>query len=197
MRKFFNPQQMLGLSLAAVGLIAAGSALAADRDIAEIHVQANGAAQRVEVDMNTLAEGQSRQLSANTGLPAIVTRTATGLTLEIAGETHDIRMPAVDVIHLGGSIDGATKQIVMKRADAAQAAGDAERRTVRVVRREGSGPLDPAELEVLVAEALADAEVAREAAALARGEAVQAGQDARKVRVIRRIERDRSEAAGG
>lgn len=197
MRKFFNPQQMLGLSLAAIGLIAAGSALAADRDIAEIHVQANGAAQRVEVDMNTLAEGQSRQLSADTGLPAIVTRTATGLTLEIAGESHDIKMPPVEVIHLGGSIDGANRQVVMKRVEGALAAGDGERRTVRVVRREGSGPLDHAELEVLVAEALADAEVAREAAALARGEAVQAGQDARKVRVIRRIERDRSGATGG
>jgi len=183
MHRIFNPHNLLGASFAVIGLIAAIGADAADRDIAEIHVQANGAEQRVVVDMNSLSEGQSRQLSADSGLPAIVTRTQEGLTVEMAGAVHDIPMPPVEILHLGGGTD---RHILIKRS-AADAAGS--ERQVRVIHRTLDGAPDEAQIEALVAEALAEAEAARAAAETAHGDALQAAEQARKVRVIRRIER--------
>ena len=191
MHRIFNAHNLLGASFAAIGLIAALAADAADRDIAEIHVQANGAEQRVEVDMNSLSEGQSRQLSADSGLPAIVTRTPDGLRVEMAGETHEIHLPPVELVDLGGGEAG--KHIVIKRAGGDSADGKQE---VRVIHRALDGEVDEAQIEAMLAEALAEAEAARAAADDARGQALQAAEQARKVRVIRRIERERAGEEG-
>lgn len=191
MHRVFNAHHLLGASFAAIGLIAALAADAADRDIAEIHVQANGAEQRVEVDMNSLSEGQSRQLSADSGLPAIVTRTPDGLRVEMAGETHEIQLPPIELVDLGGGETG--KHIVIKRGPGDSADGKHE---VRVIHRTLDGAPDEAQIQALVAEALAAAEAARAAAETAHGDALQAAEEARKVRVIRRIERERAGEEG-
>jgi hypothetical protein len=136
----------------------------------------------VVVDMTQLAPGQSRQLTADSGLPAIVTRTDDGLRVEIAGEIREISLPPVEVIELGG--DGDSQQIVLKRhrVDGVDAGGDAQRE-VRVVRHVRSGDeVDSAELDALIAEALAEADVA--------------DGEPGKLRVIRRIERQPAEGGG-
>ncbi|WP_395793780.1 hypothetical protein [Aquimonas sp.] len=156
MHTFLSGRSLLSLALAATGFVAAlGSAAAADRDTTEIRFDANGAEQRVVVDMTQLAPGQSRQLTADSGLPAIVTRTDEGLRVEIAGEIREIALPPVEVIELGG--DGDSQQIVLKRhrVDGAAIGGDTPRE-VRVVRHVRSGDeVDSAELDALIAEALA------------------------------------------
>ncbi len=183
MHTFLSGRSLLSLALAATGFVAAlGSAAAADRDTTEIRFDANGAEQRVVVDMTQLAPGQSRQLTADSGLPAIVTRTDDGLRVEIAGEIREISLPPVEVIELGG--DGDSQQIVLKRhrVDGVDAGGDAQRE-VRVVRHVRSGDeVDSAELDALIAEALAEADVA--------------DGEPGKLRVIRRIERQPAEGGG-
>jgi hypothetical protein len=183
MHTFLSGRSLLSLALAATGFVAAlGSAAAADRDTTEIRFDANGAEQRVVVDMTQLAPGQSRQLTADSGLPAIVTRTDEGLRVEIAGEIREIALPPVEVIELGG--DGDSQQIVLKRhrVDGAATGGDTPRE-VRVVRHVRSGDeVDSAELDALIAEALAEADVA--------------DGEPGKLRVIRRIERQPEDGSG-
>jgi hypothetical protein len=183
MHTFLSGRSLLSLALAATGFVAAlGSATAADRDTTEIRFDANGAEQRVVVDMTQLAPGQSRQLTADSGLPAIVTRTDDGLRVEIAGVVREVSLPPVEVIELGGDGDG--QQIVLKRhrVDGADAGGDAQRE-VRVVRHVRSGDaIDSAALDALIAEALAGADVA--------------DGEPGKLRVIRRIERQPAEGGG-
>ncbi|MFN7783400.1 MAG: hypothetical protein ACK5PG_11760 [Lysobacterales bacterium] len=191
MYRVSNVRRFFGASFAAIGLIGALVAQAAERDIAEVHVHANGAEQRVEVDMNSLSEGQSRQLSADSGLPAIVTRTPEGLRVEMAGETHEIHLPPIELVDLGGGDTG--KHIVIKRAGGDSAEGKQE---VRVIHRTLDGEVDEAQIEAMLAEALAEAEAARAAADDAHGQALQAAEQARKVRVIRRIERERTGEEG-
>jgi hypothetical protein len=191
MYRVSNVRRFFGASFAAIGLIGALVAQAAERDIAEVHVQANGAEQRVEVDMNSLSEGQSRQLSADSGLPAIVTRTPEGLRVEMAGETHEIHLPPIELVDLGGGDTG--KHIVIKRAGGDSAEGKQE---VRVIHRTLDGEVDEAQIEAMLAEALAEAEAARAVADDAHGQALQAAEQARKVRVIRRIERERAGEEG-
>ena len=191
MYRVSNVRRFFGASFAAIGLIGALVAQAAERDIAEVHVQANGAEQRIEVDMNSLSEGQSRQLSADSGLPAIVTRTPEGLRVEMAGETHEIHLPPIELVDLGGGDTG--KHIVIKRAGGDSAEGKQE---VRVIHRTLDGEVDEAQIEAMLAEALAEAEAARAVADDAHGQALQAAEQARKVRVIRRIERERTGEEG-
>lgn len=198
MHRIPNAPRLLAASFAIIGVFATVAAQAAGRDIADIRVQSNGAEQRVEVDMNRLREGQSLQLSTESGLPAIVTRTADGLSLEVAGETHQIHLPAVEVIDLEG--DAAGKHIVIQRQAHAQAGQTHREHQVRVIHRslEGGmeGELDEARIEALVAEAMAESEAARASAEIARGEALEAEERAHQVRVIRRIERDRADKDG-
>jgi hypothetical protein len=136
----------------------------------------------VVVDMTTLAPGQSRQLTADSGLPAIVTRTDDGLRVEIAGETREVSLPPVEVIELGGSGDGHQK-IVLKQHRVEGAETGASTPQVRVVRHVRSGDAtDAAALDALIAEALDEAGVA-------------AGEPG-SLRVIRRIERQPAEGGG-
>lgn len=198
MHRISNAPRLLAASFAVIGLIAAIVVQAADRDIADIRVQSNGVEQRVEVDMNRLREGQSLQLSTESGLPAIVTRTADGLSIEVAGETHQIHLPAVEVIDLGGT--ASDRHIVIKRQAHSEAGQTRREHQVRVIHRslEGGveGELDEARIEALVAEAMAEAEAARASAEIAHGEALEAEERAHQVRVIRRIERDRQDNDG-
>jgi hypothetical protein len=109
----------------------------------------------------------------------------------MAGETHEIHLPPVELVDLGGGEAG--KHIVIKRAGGDSADGKQE---VRVIHRALDGEVDEAQIEAMLAEALAEAEAARAAADDARGQALQAAEQARKVRVIRRIERERASEEG-
>jgi hypothetical protein len=174
MQQPFFARGIQRLALGIVGaLVALASAQATNTDTAVIELKANGADQRIKVDMRDLAEGQSRQLSADSGLPAIVTRTAEGLRVEIAGVVREIELPKVDIVHAGG--EGEHRRVLIKRTHAEEGEGQA-RHEVRVIERAGEGALDEAEIEALVEEARQHV-----------GHAGELGED--KVRVIRRIEK--------
>lgn len=159
MKQFLSAPSLLGLAFAGLGLLLSlGNAQASGRDVAQVYLQANGAEQRIEVDLIALPPGQSRQLFTDTGLPAIVSRDEQGLSIEVAGETHEVRMPKL--MHLAADAsagDGEVRTLVIKRdaSDDGAAHTDAK---VRVIRLAGDGTVDTEDVDALVARALAEAE---------------------------------------
>lgn len=182
MKQLLSAPSLLAFALAGLGALAAiTSARAGERDVAEVFLSANGAEQRIEVDLGALQPGQSRQLFTDAGLPAIVSRSEQGLQIELAGESHAVPMP--QVLHfqqLGASGEAGEKRaVVIKRERSGDAAGEA-RHEVRIVRLGDAAEASELDIDALVAEALAGAEA--EGLDLGEGEG-------RKVRVVRRIER--------
>ncbi len=162
------------IAAAIVALAMTGSAASADSDIAKVRILANGVEEAVEVEMNSIPVGESRQLVAASGKPAIVTRTAEGLTIEIGGKRTEVRMPASNgehgphahgehlrIIKLAHGDDAAAgeaghKVIVLKtRTDGASASGDVEVITEDLVGAElvgADGEIDDAKLQKMVDE---------------------------------------------
>lgn len=182
MKQFLSAPSLLGLAFAGLGLLASlATAQASGRDVAQVYLQANGAEQRIEVDLIALRPGQSRQLFTDTGLPAIVSRDEQGLSIEVAGETHVVRMPKV--MHLAGDAaagDGEVRTLVIKR-DASEEGAEHADAKVRVIRLAGDGTVDTEDLDALVARALAEAEADGLDLSAAEGEG-------RTLRVVRRID---------
>lgn len=182
MQQFLSAPSLLGLAFAGLGLLAGlSTAQANERDVAKIFLKANGAEQRIDVDMLALQPGQSRQLFTESGLPAIVSRDEQGLSIELAGETHQVRMPKVMNFTAGAAVgDGDVRTVVIKR-DAADGAPIEIGSQVRVIRVAGNEGLDTEDVDALLARALAEA--GANGVDLSEFEA-----DGRKIRVVRRIE---------
>jgi len=162
------------IAAAIVALAMTGSAASADSDIAKVRILANGIEESVEVEMNSIPVGESRQLVAASGKPAIVTRTAEGLTIEIGGKRTEVQMPSghgehgahahgehLRVIKLGhaddaGAGEAGHKVIVLKtRTDGAAGEGDVEVITEDLVGAElvgADGEIDDAKLQKMVDE---------------------------------------------
>lgn len=159
MKQLLSAPSLLGLAFAGLGLLVSlATAQASGRDTAQVYLKANGAEQRIEVDLIALQPGQSRQLFTDTGLPTIVSRDEQGLSIEVAGETHEVRMPKL--MHLAADAsadDGEVRTLVIKRdaSDDGTAHTDAK---VRVIHLAGDGTVDTEDLDALVARALAEAE---------------------------------------
>lgn len=192
MKQLLSAPNLLALAFASLGALAAFSAAeAGQRDVAKIYLPANGADQRIDVDLQALQPGQSRQLFTDSGLPAVVSRSAEGLSIELAGETHEVRMP--QVVHFlpgDAAASGETRMVVIKRRDEAEGGGEATQE-VRVARLDGSNwsgavDFDTLDVDALVAQALADAEAAGI-------ELPEHAGEGRKQRVIRLIERPRAD----
>ncbi len=183
MKQFLSAPTLLALAFAGLGALAAfASAEASSRDIAKISLPANGATQRIDVDLNALQPGQSRQLFTESGLPAVVTRSEQGLSIELAGETHDIRMP--NVVHfIAEGAPTESRVVVVKRREG-EAGGSEASQEVRVVRLDGANWSASEDVDALVEQALA--EVAAAGIELPDHE----GQGG-KPRVVRLIERPR------
>ncbi len=177
-------QQLTPIAMGAVFMWSAGAS-AQSQDVTTVKLLANGSEQTIEIDMQALTVGQSRQLAASSGLPAIVTRTEDGLIVEVAGVRKEIALPAVDWVEIDGAT-GSAKQVKVIHLDTDQAddtAGESlgeSRRVVRVIRETGSAPATEAEMAELIAEA--------EAAAAEASVTPADGED--RVIVIRRIEKD-------
>lgn len=189
----------LTLTCAVAALALIGHAGAGDHDTASVRIKTAGADETVEVALHTLKVGESRQLVAASGKPAVVTRTEDGLTVEVAGQRTEVAFPNPDndihVFHTGDGEHAGKKVRVLRLDRTAEVSdvGDGQRKIVVV--RSGSADasdLDEAGVAVLVEKLKAssldgdDAEIA-ELIAEIQAKAGAAGEDGKQVIVTRRI----------
>jgi hypothetical protein len=145
-------QQRLLSTLLVALLAASAAAVAAERDTANVRIVSGGSEEAVEIALDEMKVGESRQLVAKSGKPAIVTRTESGLTIEIAGKRTEVAFPDPEQIVVHG--DG--KHVVrLHEEHAAHGDGDGQVRKVVVMRgHDGThgahGDMDDAEIAALV-----------------------------------------------
>lgn len=154
---FLPRSSRFALASAAAVLALIGHAGAADT--ATVRIVANGSEESVEVAMDDLKVGESRQLTAASGKPAIVTRTENGLTVEVAGKRTEVVFPAaggdVHWVHAHGDAhDGKQVRVIRIDRDAEVTdLGDGKRKVIMIKRgsADASG-LDDAGIAELIAE---------------------------------------------
>lgn len=173
-----NGPMLLGVLLGASALLQSLPSQAAD--IANVRIINSSGEEAVEVDLDQLAVGESRQLTSSSGKPAVVTRTEDGLSIEVAGKTTEVKLahPGHAAIWHEKSGDGQVK--VIEIDDEKHEAGDGQHheRKVMVFHKKGeAGSLSDEELAALIADAEHHADVA-----------VEPGQD--KVIVSRKVIRE-------
>lgn len=143
-------------------LALAASAQAAD--VANVRILGDAGEHTVEIDLDALKVGESRQLATAAGVPAIVSRSEDGLSIEIAGKTTEVALGGHgDLLWVGkhGEGDGHKRVHVMKLDSEAVEEldlGDGQRKVI-VMRQHGEhgehgsgAPLDDAKLAELIAE---------------------------------------------
>lgn len=166
-----------------VGLLAILGGTAVAADIANVKIIANGQEQAVEVDLDQLKVGESRQLVSASGAPAVVTRDENGLSIEIAGRRTEVKLGAVDVStwHADAG-DGKVKVIEIDRDDLQEFTDQDGQHKVMIVRKHkgDADAIDESEIAALIAEVEADVQQRK-------GEA---GEDQVQVVVTRKISHD-------
>ncbi|MGQ0801450.1 MAG: hypothetical protein ACT4NL_15235 [Pseudomarimonas sp.] len=146
------------IATAVVALAMTGSAASADSDIAKVRILANGVEEAVEVEMNSMAVGESRQLVAASGKPAIVTRTAEGLTIEVGGKRTEVQMPSGHGEHGAHGHGEHLRVIKLAHGDAA-AAGDAGHKVI-VLKARTDGVAGEGDVDVITEDLVgADGEI--------------------------------------
>ena len=163
----------------------AGSVQAAD--ITNVRILGDAGEHAVEIDLDALKVGESRQLATAAGVPAIVRRSEDGLSIEIAGKTTEVALGGHgDLLWVGKHGEGeGHKRVQVMKLDSETVKeidlGDGQRKVI-VMRHKGehgSGePLDDAKLAELIAEIEAKADT----------DGDQAGKE--RVFVTRKITRD-------
>jgi hypothetical protein len=135
-----------GLLVALCCMLLSGAALAnepAEHDETTLLVRTSaGASERIRFE-GELAPGESRALSTEAGNPATLSRTDSGMLLELAGERFEIDVPAaaaLDAAALEGEPEHSGKRIIIHDVET-QAAADGttpapahERKIVRIIR---------------------------------------------------------------
>lgn len=164
-----------------VALAVAAAFQVSAADIATVRIINDAGDQSVEVDLDKLAVGESRQLASSSGAPALVTRTEEGLRIEVAGKTTEVKLGTPEVAHwVSDEGDGKHVRVIKFDHDEnIHESGDGEHKKVVVVRKSGeAGGEDMSEDEIV--ELLGDMEDVME---------LDAG-DGEKVIVTRRIEHE-------
>jgi hypothetical protein len=123
---------------------AAGSAVADSTDRTSVRIVSNGTSETIDVPLSALKVGESRQLAAASGTPAIVTRTDSGLTIEMAGRSTEVKLPELNRIARSDG-DGKRQVRIIRHDGGGLADGAGPRHTVFVQRQKGEG--DPADIE--------------------------------------------------
>ena len=162
--------------------IAAGIAFQASAsDIANVRIINDDSEQAVEVDLDTLAVGESRQLASSSGAPALVTRTEDGLRIEVAGKTTEVKLGTPDVAHwVSDAGDGEHVRVIkFDHDETIHESGDDPHKQVVVIRKSGEAAgADLSEAEIV--EIVGDMEETMD---------LDAG-DGERVIVTRRVEHD-------
>lgn len=149
---------VVALALAFAGAVQA-------EDIANVRIVDNGNEHQIAIDLDALKVGERRQLATASGLPAIVSRSEHGLSIEVAGQTTDIALHENGKVMVfgGDHVDpgahaAAFKVIQFDGATDGVVDGDAQRKIV-VMRRHASHDFDGASLDdARLAELLAEVE---------------------------------------
>ncbi|MCK7595058.1 hypothetical protein [Pseudomarimonas salicorniae] len=130
-----NRNAVVSLSLSALLFAALHAAPARAGDIADITIEKQGTAHVLSVDLDTLGDGQTLQLSTQAGVPAIVSRSGGTLDVEIAGATHEISIGEVN----GTWVDahGGKHEVEVVRFEKGEADEGSDGRKVKVVRLHG------------------------------------------------------------
>ena len=124
----------LGLALAACCSVAALAGPSSDK----IRIDVRTKYDTVEtVVLEDLAPGDVRSLSTAAGNPALATRTDTGVTLELAGETFDVALPDPEKLD-AADLGAGAKVVKIKRHHEFKDEQHAQHKTV-VVKRKSSG----------------------------------------------------------
>lgn len=94
----------------------AGSVQAAD--IANVRILGDAGEHAVEIDLDALKVGESRQLATAAGVPAIVSRSEDGLSIEIAGKTTEVALGGHgDLLWVGKPGEGEGKRVRVIKLD--------------------------------------------------------------------------------
>jgi hypothetical protein len=142
-------------------LFATGSAFAgSSTDSTSVRIISNGSSETIEVPLSELKVGESRQLAAASGTPAIVTRSDGGLTIEMAGRSTEVRLPDFERIAIADG-DGSRRVRIIRHDGAHAVAADADGHRVKMFKIEGGDVLageDASERKVFVKRLAIDGE---------------------------------------
>jgi hypothetical protein len=120
-----------------------GVAVAVEREAMEVRIATGGQAEVIRVD--DLAEGESRNLTTDSGKPVTVVREAGALLIDLDGEPYEIRLPDPETKGKGFSfVSGKDHRVVLMDADGDGQAhvridGEPGARDIVIVRRHGDG----------------------------------------------------------
>ncbi|MBD8525836.1 hypothetical protein [Pseudomarimonas arenosa] len=153
----FNGPLLLGVLLGAGALLSAPSQAS---DVANVRIINASGEEAVEIDLDQLAVGESRQLTSSSGKPAIVTRTESGLSVEVAGKTTEVSLASpghAGVWHADAG-DGKVKIIELDDESLHEGAdGERHERKVVIMHKGGEDArLSEDEIAVLIADAEQD-----------------------------------------
>lgn len=171
-----NSSMISRLALSAALTVGLGAPAWAE-DRTEVRIVDNGQPHAISIDLDGWAVGESRQLTASTGLPALVSRNADGLRIELAGKVTEVFLGLPEGGEWTGLMDadGDASQVKIVRHHSETVDADGKQQT-RVIIRRHDGAADPAA-------AVSDAELE---ALLDEADLQPADGDAHKVIVIRR-----------
>lgn len=165
---FLSSKHQLAAAVTAAIFALIGHASAAgsgngSSDIANVRIIASGADEVVKVNMDDFQVGESRQLTAASGKPAVVTRTEDGLTIEVAGTRTEVVFPASNAemtwTDSAEHADGKQVRVIKIHRDNMHATGDGPHRIV-VMKHADGDIADDAELTVITENVIgADGEI--------------------------------------
>ena len=149
---FLSTKKQIAIAIAAALLAVVGHASAGDSDVANVRIISGGAEEAVEIEMNDLKVGESRQLTAASGKPAVVTRTEEGLTVEVAGKRTEVVFPQTNGemtwVSNDEPADGKQIRVIKIDRDETHAAGEGAHRVI-VMKHADGDTTNGAELEVI------------------------------------------------
>lgn len=114
--KRFALNTLFNLGVFGFGLFALCAAASAS-DVANVKIITAHGEEAVEVDLDALKVGESRQLVAASGAPAVVTRSEDGLRIEVGGKVTEIKLAPLQVAEWHHSDGGEGKQIKLIKLD--------------------------------------------------------------------------------
>ncbi len=140
----------IALAAAAIGALGTLAALAggADKATSEHHKikLVTGDAGKIDLDLESMAVGDSRPFTTDSGKAGTVTRTAKGYDLDLDGKTIkvdlDLDLDADGAMHLrlgGKDVDGEAREVIVRGGKAAAGAGRGERNIVIVTSGDEDG----------------------------------------------------------
>lgn len=146
---FRKPSNLLSAALA-VALIGF-TATAIAEDVADIEIISDQTTHAISLSLDDLAVGESRQLTASSGQPTVVTRTESGLIVEVAGKRTEVLLSphgADRTWITDGEAGDMTRVIKIDRNAEITTSGDGEHKVIMIKKGDGGG-LDDATVEVI------------------------------------------------